>query len=239
MQKIKFLTAIASLFVWTANAQVLNEDADLLASYKSEIPYFQELITGGQYEEAPKNIEGHPFYFSRQFENGNLRINGVTYSDVPLMYDEFRDQVLTFHPIQKQKLLINPEKVEAFRLANGEEFRFFEGNENYYYNGNGLYQVLNKKAILVLVKHYKTTKAKQEVGRFTDEFIEKEARFLWKEGQFYSISKAYQVAPILGLEKKILKKKMKAMGLRFKGDPDKYLLEAVDFAEEFLTQSAQ
>ncbi len=239
MQKIKFFTLIASLFVWTANAQVLSEDVRLLASYKSEIPYFQELITGGQYEEAPKTIEGHPFYFSRQFENGNLRINGVTYSDVPLMYDEFRDQVLTFHPIHKQKLLINPEKVESFRLANGEEFSFIKGNENYYYNGNGLYQVLNKKSTLVLVKHYKTTKAKQEVGRYTDMFIEKEARFLWKGGEFYSISKAYQVAPILGLEKKVLKKNMKAMGLRFNADPEKYLVEAVDFADELLTKPGQ
>lgn len=230
MWKIGFSGVLLLLISLGAKAQVVSDSLQYLASYKEEIPYFQELITGGQYEEVAKTIEGHPFYESRQFENGSLQINGITYPQVPLLYDCYRDQVLTFHPIYRQKLLINPEKVDQFELSNGERFRFFEGNRNYAHHLNGLYKVLNTGEVLVLVKEYKSTKDKNDISKYTDVFLDKSDYFLWTAGHFYPIQKARQLGDVPDMNYKVLKKELKKRGLRFKSQPETYLTQAVEIS---------
>ncbi len=219
-------------FVISAKAQIVGGDVTYLASYKEELPYFQELITGGQYVEAPKTIEGHPFYFSRQFGEGNLKINGITYPGVPLMYDVYKDQVITFHPIYNQRILINPDKIDEFSLSNGERFKYLEGNESYSNNSNGLYQVLNEGENLVLVKRFKSTKSNRDISIYTDEFVEKRDFFLWKSEVFIQINKSGQAIEVLGLEKKVAKKHLKEHKIRFQDTPEKYLITLVEFANQ-------
>lgn len=225
-------------FVTSAKAQIVGEDVTYLASYKAELPYFQELITGGQYVEARKTIEGHPFYFSRQFGDGSLMINGITYPDVPLMYDIYMDQAITFHPIYNQRILINPDKIDEFYLSNGERFHYFEGNESYSNHSNGLYQVLNEGENLVLVKRFKTTKSSRDISIYTDEFVEKKDFFIRKSGVFNQINKSKQAFEVLGLDKKVANKYLKERKIRFQDTPEKYLITLVEFASQHtLTQN--
>ncbi len=232
MQKIVFFLFSMLIYVNLSLAQVAGEDLKLLASYHEKIPYFQELITGGQYEEASKEIEGNPFYYSRQFGDGSLTINGITYPQVPLMYDIYRDQVITFHPLYNQRILINPEKVDRFHLANGEDFKYFGQNKSYLHHGNGLYQILKEGEIQVLVKRYKTTKDKGEFSKYSDVFLEKSDLFLLKENQFYQINKAKQAIVLLDVEKRPAKRYVKSKGFRFKSSPSDYLTALVEFAEQ-------
>lgn len=128
MRCILLLSVFAFLFVQQeVNAQVVGEDLPFLSAYRQELPYFQELITGGQYASPPTRIKGDPYFTSRQFEEGILRINGITYPQVPLIYDTYHDQLITFHPIFNQKILIKPEKIDGFTLSEGQLFRFLQG----------------------------------------------------------------------------------------------------------------
>ena len=224
MRKIIFFFFSVSFFVCKGLfAQVAGKNLAFLSDYQEEFPHFQELITGGQYAEPSRLIEGDPYYFSRQFEKGSLSINGITYPEVPLLYDIYRDQLVTFHPVFNQKILIKPEKIDGFVLANGERFRHLTGNESYGKNGNGLYQVLGEGDYLALVKRIKTTKPKREMSKYDEVYLTKEDYFLWKKGEFYPIQKSSQAYEVLGLEKKTIKKELKANQLNFKQDPDSFL----------------
>lgn len=219
-------------FVMTTKAQIAGGDVTYLASYKEELPYFQELITGGQYVESPKSIEGHPFYFSRQFGEGSLMINGITYPEVPLMYDVYKDEVITFHPIYNQRILINPDKIDEFSLSNGERFKYFEGNESYSNNSNGLYQILKDGENTVLVKRFKTTKSIRDISIYTDEFVEKKDFFILKSEVFIPINKSKQAIEVLGLDKKVAKKHLKESRIRFQDSPERYLISLVELADQ-------
>lgn len=223
MQKILFFLFITSIYVSSGFAQVAGENLAYLSEYKESLPYFQELITGGQYAEASKLIQGDPFYASRQFEEGSLSINGIVYPDVPLLYDSYRDQLVTFHPIFNQKILIKPEKIDGFVLFNGAQFRFFPNNAAYFRDQNGIYQVLGEGTFTALAKRYKTTKSNREMSRFTDIYVEKSDFFLWHEGTFYPISKGSQAFEILGLDPKETKKQLRSRSLNFKQSPENYL----------------
>ena len=211
------------LFLQQVTAQVIGEDLPFLSSYQKELPYFQELITGGQYAAPSPRIKGVPYFTSRQFEEGTLRINGITYPQVPLIYDTYRDQLVTFHPIFNQKILIKPEKIDGFTLSEGQLFRFFEGNESFLHRGNGIYQVLGQGNAIALAKRYKITKDSREQARYDSEYVEKSTYFIWEEGRFSSVKNAAQAIASLGLDAKVLKRESKAKGLQFKKSPEAYL----------------
>lgn len=223
MQKIIFFLLTASIFVNNGFSQVVGENLAYLPEYQKQLPYFQELITGGQYAEASRLIQGNPYFASRQFENGTLSINGIVYPEVPLLYDSFLDQVVTFHPIFNQKILIKPEKIDAFELFNGSRFRFLEGNSEYLHNQNGIYEILGEGEFTALAKRYKSTKPLREMSQFDAVFTEKSDFFLWKDGAFNSVSKINQAIEILGLNPKEAKKRIRSAGLNFKQNPEKSL----------------
>ena len=224
MRSILLLSVFAFLlFVQQATAQVVGEDLPFLSAYQKELPYFQELITGGQYEAPSPRIKGVPYFTSRQFEEGTLRINGITYPQVPLIYDTYRDQLVTFHPIFNQKILIKPEKIDGFTLSEGQLFRFFEGNESFLHRGNGIYQVLGQGKAIALVKRYKTTRSLRDISRYSSEYVEKKDYFLWKDGAFFPVKKSSQAISALQLNIKELKKELKGKGLQFNKAPEAYL----------------
>ena len=224
MRSILFLVvSFFTLSLNMAHAQVAGADLPFLSSYKEEIRYFQELITGGQYAEPSSLIKGDPYHFSRQFEAGSLRINGITYPEVPLVYDVFRDQLVTFHPVFNQKILIKPEKIDGFTLSNGQLFRYLANNTSYVHHGNGIYEVLAQGKALALAKRYKTTKSLRELSRFDEEYVAKVDYFVWNEGVFFPVNSAKQAFSALGLSAKALKKDIKTKGLQFGRSPEAFL----------------
>lgn len=223
MQKIIFFLFTTTCFVSNGVAQVVGGDLAYLTEYREQLPYFQELITGGQYAEASRLIQGDPYFASRQFEKGRLSINGIVYPEVPLLYDSYLDQLVTFHPIFNQKILIKPEKIDGFTLSNGASFRFLSGNSGYSRNQNGIYEILGEGKFKALAKRYKTTKALREMSQFDALFVEKTDFFLWKNGEFFPVSSRNQAIEIIGLNPKDTKKELRTEGLNFKQSPEKFL----------------
>jgi hypothetical protein len=222
MRTILFLVALV-FFKQEASAQVAGRDLPFLSAYQEEIPYFQELITGGQYAAPSARIKGDPYFVTRQFEAGTLRINGISYPQVPLVYDIVRDQLVTFHPIFNQKILIKPEKIDGFEWSDGKLFRFFPGNESFLHHGNGIYQVLGQGKAIALAKRYKITRSLRDISRYDAEYIEKKDYFLWKDGVFSPIKKSSQAITALQLNAKALKKELKSKGLQFNKSPEAFL----------------
>jgi hypothetical protein len=216
MLKISFFLSGLLIFGWSAKAQEIPEQESYLSLYQEQLPFFQELISGGLYAESPRNFDGHPFYQTRVFGNGVLRINEVNYEEVPLLYDSQADWVITFHPIHKQKILIKSEKVDQFELQDGAEFRNLKGNESYTHHRNGFYEIISDGEIKVLAKHYKELKPVKELGEFTKEFVTYKDLFFWFDGKFESVSRKSQAIKLLGLENKEAKKALKSNGLDFK-----------------------
>jgi len=229
MIKLYFFTPFVLIFIWAAESSA--QSKQFLVLYKEQLPYFQELITGGQYEEAPLNYEGHPYYQTRVFEEGYLSINGIKYTGVQLLFDESADMLVTFHPIYKKKILIKPEKVEEFQLNDGSLFRRFQGNESYAQNGNGFYEVLKDGKVKVLLKHFKETEPTKEIGKYTYRFVEDNEYFYWYDDEFVPIRKKKQAIQSLGLFKKDVKSFLKEKDIYFALDKEKYILELAELRE--------
>ena len=222
MLKINFFTPFLLFFIYSANS--FGQSKTYVSLYKEQLPYFQEIITGGQYKEPPLNYDGDPYYKERKFGEGTLSINKITYTEVPLLYDENADAVITFHPIHRQKILIKPEKIEEFQLEDESLFRKFPGNDSYARHKNGFYRVLKDGQIKVLIKDYKYIDPTKEVGKYTHRFVENKDYFYWYDGQFVLIRKKKQAIQSLGLTKREVKRFTKDQSVYFSMDKEKYIL---------------
>lgn len=197
--------------------------------YQSNIPLHQETISGGFYVDPPPSIQGDPYFSSKNFEIGNLTVNGITYQNVPLLYNIYSDEIITFHPEHRQRVLIKTDKINAFSFLEKSKSNFVKIAENpdYSHHGNGFYEVIASGKVDLLDKHYKTRKEKRELSKYTSEFLEKNDFWLRKGGEMRLVRKKGEVFDFLDLEKKEVRKMAKQQNLIFKSDKRAYLLMVV------------
>lgn len=194
-------------------------------TYRKNITLDQEVISGGYFVDPPKEYEGHPYFITRNFESSEITINGLNYKGVPLLYNIWEDQVLTFHPIHKQKILIRSDKINAFTLQLDTSVSFvrLEDNPSYSHHGSGIYESLGDGPARLLIKHRKLTRSKREVSIFSKEFYEEQDYFLKKNGEILKVANRKQAIDFLALEKKAVKRLSRASNLYFRTDKKDYL----------------
>ncbi|WP_373520338.1 hypothetical protein [Aquiflexum sp.] len=221
--KTIFFSILVSIFL--NGIAIAQEQYDLERSYLSNIPFHQEVISGGYYVDPPANIEGNPYFRSKSFEKGTLTINGLTYESVPLLYNIQKDQIITFHPVHSRKILLNGEKINAFTLFAPEKtvFVHIENNDSYSQHHNGFYELVKDGNAQLLCKHYKTTSAKKEVGKYSGYFTESSDYLLKKNKEVIVVKKRKQAFEFLGLEKKAILKELKKNQIYFRGNQRGFL----------------
>ncbi|HSF53007.1 MAG TPA: hypothetical protein VLA71_04615 [Algoriphagus sp.] len=228
MKKVAFFIFFVALSVpKILSGQEQELSPNLLTMYQEQLPLFQELVTGGQYADPPINYLGSPFFDSRFFQNGRIQINGISYSKVPLLYDTWLDDVITFHPIYNQKILIKAEKVDEFTLADNSIFRKFIGNSDYGKHNHGFYQVISDGEIKLLKKNYSNVESVKESGLITREYRSEKDYFFWFDGKFQKVNKKKEGIAALGLSKKAVAE-LNSKVVFQKSDPQAYLLELLD-----------
>ena len=191
--KTLFLPILGSLILQvTAMAQ---DQSGLKRTYLSNIPFHQETISGGYYVDPSPRIEGNPYFRTKSFEMGTITINGLTYESVPLLYNIQKDQIITFHPVHSQKILLNSEKINAFTFSSPDNSIFvqIENNDSYPQHNNGFYELVKDGQAQLLCKHYKTKSTKKEVGKYSGYFIENTDYLLKKNDEVIVIKKRKQV----------------------------------------------
>lgn len=227
MNKRFFLLGIFAVLVVPVFSQGSPRNLDNLEKYKQELPFFQELITGGQYTTPPQNYEGFPYLLGKSFELGTLTINQIFYPEVLLLYDIRYDQLITLHPIFSQNLLIKPEKINGFSLSNQSSFVQLKGNETYLHNGNGFYEVIEEGKMNLISKHYKTVVRSKELGDYFASYEEFEDFFFHDGKSFFSISSKKKAIELLGVSKKSVRENIIKRGIYFNRNKREFLQSLV------------
>ncbi|WP_304518096.1 hypothetical protein [Cecembia rubra] len=197
----------------------------LEVKYRDNITLDQEVVSGGYFVDPPKEFEGHPYFFTKNFEQSDITINGLTYRQVPILYNIWKDQVLTFQPIHKQKILIRHDKIDAFTLHLDFPVSFIRLDENptYSHHGSGIYEYVGEGPSRLLIKHRKQTKPKREFSIYSEVFYETQDYFLQKNGEITKISGRKQAIDFLSMDPKEVRKSTRDSNLIYRIDRRGYL----------------
>ncbi|MBX0288932.1 hypothetical protein K3G63_00695 [Hymenobacter sp. HSC-4F20] len=115
-----------------------------------------QLYNGPEYANMlAASMQGHPFFLSNQEQIGSIRYNDGTYSQVPLQYDIYHDQVVITHPTSSLKIKLINEKIDSFTIANHPFIRITHDSSQSSALQAGFYEILLRNQLTIVAKRSK------------------------------------------------------------------------------------
>lgn len=146
----------------------------------------QLLFNGRIWRSRYSNILGGEFLFSKNWLNGEITINDLTFKNIPLRYDIYNDQLITMVN-QGTFVQLNKELTEGFVLAFENRKYIFQNFGNGSNSLKGFGQVLYKGDVSFILKYSKIIKLLAVENKY-DEFNEDRTLYLLKNGSFFRIT---------------------------------------------------
>jgi hypothetical protein len=197
------------------------------------IPEKQLLFNGRIWKSLYSNVFGDEFLITREWINGDVEINDITFRNVPLRYDIFNDELLT-RVNQGTFISLNKELVKGFTLSTDNKKMAFENFGNR--SGNpvkGYGQVLYKGNVCFIHKQRKLIKELAIQNRY-DEFYLEEALYILRNGVFYRINNKRDMLNALSDKEAQLKSFLREKKIRVRKKIPESFLPAIIFYDNLI-----
>ncbi len=187
-----------------------------LALYDSATTESQHLYNGPQYFVYDSRSEEHQFYLSEAWVPGTVLYDGQLFKSVPMLYDIVKDEVVIKYVKSFGNVALQSEKVHSFSLADHSFIRLMADTPEAGGLRTGFYDVLYQGTSRLLAR-----RAKERLQQITDtkiviEFPEKDAFYIFKNGQYNSVHSRSSVLMLLEDQKRPLKKHLREQRLSFR-----------------------
>lgn len=224
-----FLFVSTCSFSQSANYDSIPPSLDsLYQQYMSRMGGSAHLYNGAEYEGAYRNTLGTPFWNNNDFQRGSIMYEGIVYDNVPIAFDLIRNEVLT-QSFQEVIIRLESTKLNAFRL-NGHTFISVH-NDTTRFNPlpDDIYDLLlNSQTIKVFAKRTKNTR--RSFRSENKDTIVSRVRYYIKYGNTnYPVGSTKDLTRIFPESKNRLTAFWKENHLRFKKDPEPFIIQTVRF----------
>jgi hypothetical protein len=215
--------ALAMLLAPPARSQTLPADSVLVLARQSAAAVYQEsvgleshLFNGTEYVNYDlPYITGHQFFLTDKERAGEIRYDGALYSQVPLLYDIHRDQLVLTHPTSALKLKLINDKVQSFRLQGHTFIRLHRDSLAAGTGKTGFYEVLVPGKVPALARRYKDLQETATRDGMTGEFRDVNRYFLLRDQALIAVKSKKDVYQALPERRKELQQFAGAQKLKF------------------------
>jgi hypothetical protein len=156
------------------------------AFYDRSIGESRILFDGPEYKFASRDIDGDPFYVHDKMAPAVVDYDGITYQDVPAMYDIYKDQLISFN-INTGYFSLISSKLKSFSLYNHTFIRLEEDTTIKSPIRTGFYDKIYSGKTMVLAKRTKTLEFKHGFSGPGNEFDGHSSYFIKKDGNYYNV----------------------------------------------------
>jgi len=164
--------------------------------------------------------KGSPYFQTDRFTNGILNYDGLVYRDVPLLFDELSNSLITVLP--NGRLELTRQKVDGFTLLD-KNFVHITGGKNKELS-DGYYRLSYNGKTRVLVKNKKSIRedlvSGEGIVRSVDEKI---LYYLQKGNDYYLVENKNSLLEILKDKKPELQQYIKSEKLKWKKDAERLI----------------
>lgn len=225
---------LAYIFSHDVNSQATRDSAyygsaeKILGLYYKALGEQSPIYNGNEYIEYAFTLqEGHPFFKSSLFTNGDIYFDGMLFPGVPMLYDLIKDQVIIrdFHNIYKINLPAN--KIEQFILPDHIFVRIVHNNFNEM--NTGFYEQLYQGKTGLVAKREKKIIEKPISERIDNVVISTNTYYVMKKDVYYTFKNERGLLNILSDKKKEIQQYLKRNRIRYKDDPERSMIMAVEY----------
>ena len=184
----------------------------------------QELYNGRVWRNTYTGIRNDPYLFSKEFMQGSVIINGRTFNNVKLLYEIYKDEILT---VTGRNIIIqlNKEMVNRFTLHSGNrDYLFVKAEEGDKSLPEGYSNALYEGRTGIYVKYRKVIDPRSVEGKY-DAFREVHRIYVIRDSIPVPVKGKGQFLSLFGKdEARILKDYIRQEKLRISGkDPDSFV----------------
>jgi len=189
------------------------------------------LYSGSEYIEYAYTLqEGHPFFQTATFINGNINLEGMIFHDVPMLYDIVKDQVIIRDFQKVYKINLPADRIQQFfllghlfvRLTNDTSDKIKTGFYDQLYNGK----------IGLLAKREKKILVKYSDLQINNVVVSQDIYYIKKDGVFYTIKNKSSLFTVLKAKKKEVQEYLKTNHIKFKREPEQAMMVAVKYYDQ-------
>jgi len=186
------------------------------------------IYNGNEYLEYALILqEGHPFFKSSLFTNGDIYFDGMLFLGVPMVYDLIKDQVVIrdFHNIYKINLPAS--KIQQFILSDHVFVRIVHNNFNEI--NTGFYEQLYKGKVGLFAKREKAIIEKHGSQQIDNVVVSTNSYYVMKKDIYYKFKNERSLLKILNDKKKEIQQYFKKNRIRYKDDPERSMVMAIEY----------
>lgn len=210
-----FIAVIYVAQAQTAPAQNPVQLENVVNSFYESVNDQSRLYTGPKYEAYDNTIKGSAnLYDAPTFMKGAVQYDGFVYTEVPLMYDTYKDVVVVTPPRSNKNISLVNERVQSFDLQS-RHFIYMEAAKDFV---AGFYNELYRGKSQVLVKFSKEMQAANTND--ASSFKAKTNIYVQNKGKYFSVNNENTLLGAFGDKKHDLKQYMHDNGIDYKLNPE-------------------
>jgi hypothetical protein len=234
--KIRYFPALILLlsatFIYCAKAQDKVADTSPVARVSANMgDYFNKAIgqqsrifTGPLFEPYKFISKTNPnFQDTTAFINGSVNYEGVVYNDVPLIYDMYRDMLVSRNYNGFSVFYFLSYRVSNFDLSGHHFIRFVPDNLNKNID-EGYYEELYNNKLQILARRGKAILEEKDATPVKYTFYNNFNYFLKLHGTYYNINSQGKLLDALKDKKKELKQYLKTKNIRYQDNPEQNMV---------------
>lgn len=202
-------TGADSSFVRAARNQAVRQ-------YEQALQPQAHVYEGDQYINHDPRIKVHPFYQVDSLQMGTVVYRGVTYRDVPMLYDIVRDELVVQPPGGGYRLRLRTDKIAAFSLGPHQFSRLV--SDSLAGVRTGFYEVIYAGRVNALAKRQKTVHEDISSGSYKADYLTQDRYLIQKEGIFYPVKTKRSVLALFPDQARGLRKYLRTNHLKFRDE---------------------
>jgi hypothetical protein len=203
----------------------------ILDVYYQSLGEQSPLYNGSQYIEYPFIIQdGHPFFGSQGFVNATIRFDGMTFDEVPTLYDIVRDQVVILDYHKYYKIILLADKIERFELDGHTFVRLQQDSLNEI--KTGFYEQLYQGNATLFAKREKKISQQYSNMEINNVVYTHSYYYIKKGDAFYPVTSKKSLLNSLKPKQKEVQQYLKKNNIKFKKAPEKAALMAVEYYDQ-------
>ena len=181
------------------------------------------IYSGTEYVDYKYQTEGHPYFKSKHWGEGEVEYDGMLYSKVLMLYDIVNEAVVVAQldhvESLSNKITIDLDRVEYFSLQ-GHHFVRLEQDSAAMTMPAGFYDLLYAGNTKVVAKRQKATK--KEVGVLV--YSEEDKFYIRRGGQYHQVKSKASVLKVFREHRKQLAKAMREHNISFKDNREQAIV---------------
>ena len=203
-----------------------------LAVYTGRTGDQSRLYNGSHYTGYPYTFkEGSPYFNAQNFSQGSVVYDGILYPDVPLLFDDLRQKLITRDQGYDMQLI--DERIGGFDLPDHHFLRILSDSLSNYPLRTGYYEVLYPGRSTALKKLYKTIKEDPTITEgIIRTILESTDYFIRTGAGYHKVNSKRELLKVMGDHKKEVQRFIRKNKLKFRKHKDEVIPQAAAYYDQ-------